>query len=77
MPVFGEAGDIIQSVPGEVVSIFNPRQQLWKEHFAWEDLRVMGLTATGRATSHALDLNRLTMLAIRLEEKILGRHPPP
>ena len=62
---------------GKVVSIFNPRQQAWKEHFAWNDVQVVGLTATGRATVQALDLNRATMLAIRAEEELLGRHPPP
>lgn len=61
---------------GEVVSIFNPRQQVWKEHFAWQGVQVIGLTATGRATLQALDLNRATMLAIRGEEEWLGRHPP-
>jgi hypothetical protein len=62
---------------GEIVSIFNPRQQVWKEHFAWSGVQVVGLTATGRATIQALDLNRSTMLAIRAEEELLGRHPPP
>ncbi|MDJ0705624.1 MAG: HNH endonuclease signature motif containing protein [Leptolyngbyaceae cyanobacterium MO_188.B28] len=62
---------------GEVVSIFNPRQQLWKEHFVWKGVEVAGLTPTGRATIQALDLNRPTMLAIRAEEELLGRHPPP
>jgi hypothetical protein len=62
---------------GEVVSVFNPRQLVWKEHFTWNDVQVVGLNATGRATIEALDLNRATMLAIREEEKLLGRHPPP
>lgn len=39
-------------------------------------MQVIGLTATGRVTVQALDLNRLTMLAIRAEEELLGRHPP-
>ena len=62
---------------GEVVLIFNPRQQRWMEHFIWDGVRVVGLTATGRTTLQALDLNRPTMLAIRTEEVLLGRHPPP
>ncbi|UBF29384.1 HNH endonuclease [Kovacikia minuta CCNUW1] len=62
---------------GEVVFIFNPRQQVWKEHFRWNDVHVVGLTATGRATVRALDLNRPMLLAIRAEEALLGRHPPP
>jgi HNH endonuclease len=41
---------------GEVVSVFNPRQQIWKEHFSWDGVQVFGLTATGRATIEALDL---------------------
>jgi hypothetical protein len=65
------------SETGEVVSIFNPRQQVWKEHFDWNGVQVVGLTATGRATVQALDLNRATMLAIRAQEELLGRHPPP
>ncbi len=57
------------------VPIFNPRQQNWSEHFQWNNVTVVGLTATGRATILALKINRPIMLAIREEEKILGRHP--
>jgi hypothetical protein len=64
-------------VTGEMVAVFNPRQQVWQDHFAWDGVQIVGLTATGRATIQALDLNRSTMLAIRLEEEVLGRHPPP
>lgn len=73
----GARQSLEDSETGEVVSIFNPRQQAWKEHFAWNGVQVVGLTATGRATLQALDLNRATMLAIRAEEELLGRHPPP
>ncbi|MDM3849860.1 MAG: HNH endonuclease signature motif containing protein [Aphanizomenon gracile PMC627.10] len=58
------------------VSIFNPRQQVWTENFRWDDVRVVGLTATGRGTVEALKMNRPMMLAIRGEEELLGRHPP-
>lgn len=61
---------------GEVVCVFNPRQQIWKEHFDWNGVQIVGLTATGRATVQALELNRPIMLAIRAEEELLGRHPP-
>ncbi|MEH2022652.1 HNH endonuclease [Nostoc sp.] len=62
---------------GEKVPIFHPRQQVWKEHFQWNGVEVVGLTATGRATINALNMNRAIMLAIRAEEEFLGRHPPP
>ncbi|MGG6268716.1 HNH endonuclease [Leptolyngbya sp. AN03gr2] len=62
---------------GEAVNIFNPRRQDWNEHFCWNDVRVIGLTAIGRATIKELRMNRPVILAIRAEEKFLGRHPPP
>ncbi len=57
------------------VSLFNPRRDLWSAHFFWEGVRLVGLTATGRATIEALDLNRPLILAIREEEIALGRRP--
>ena len=55
--------------------IFNPRQDDWSEHFDWEVVRLIGLTPIGRATIHALDLNRPLILSIRHEEAAVGRHP--
>lgn len=72
----GARQDLEDPETGAVVSIFNPRQQVWHEHFAWNGVQVVGLTAVGRATLQALDLNRVTMLAIRAEEELLDRHPP-
>lgn len=57
---------------GETVNIYNPRQQSWNEHFRWEDVRLIGITAVGRATVEALRVNRATILAIRAEEVLLG-----
>jgi len=61
---------------GEEVPFFNPRQDSWDEHFRWEDVLLVGVTAVGRATIGALQLNRPLILAIRSEEAALGRHPP-
>lgn len=57
------------------VPLFNPRRDVWSEHFQWDGVRVVGLTATGRATTEILALNRPLILAIRQEETTLGRHP--
>jgi hypothetical protein len=59
------------------VPLFNPRQQDWRDHFRWSGPRVSGLTPTGRATVEALALNRPLMVAIRIEEELRHRHPPP
>ena len=60
---------------GHQVPIYNPRRDVWSEHFNWDGIRLVGKTATGRATVSALDLNRPVILAIRALERTLGRHP--
>jgi hypothetical protein len=40
-----------------VVRLFNPRQERWEEHFAFEGPKVVGRTATGRATVWLLEVN--------------------
>lgn len=62
---------------GHKVTLFHPRRQRWARHFEWLGVRVVGRTPTGRATAAALEMNRALILAIRHEEAVLGRHPPP
>jgi HNH endonuclease len=72
----GARQEIEDAQTGIKVSFFNPRQQSWQENFRWDGVQIIGLTPTGRATIAALDLNREMMLSIRVEEELLGRHPP-
>jgi len=65
----------IDPISGNEASLFNPRLDVWAEHFRWEAVHLIGQTATGRATIDALDMNRALILAIRAEEASLGRHP--
>src|SRR5882724_10476877 len=37
-------------VSQRITSLFHPRQDAWREHFAWDGARLFGKTATGRAT---------------------------
>ncbi len=60
---------------GKTVLLYNPRSDDWHEHFRWDGEYIEGLTATGRATVAALNLNRVLVLAIRREEIALGRLP--
>jgi hypothetical protein len=41
------------------VALFNPRQQPWVDHFIWtgDGLKIIGKSATGRATCYRLDIN--------------------
>ena len=46
--------------------LFHPRHDLWEEHFVWNGLRIIGLTAVGRTTVRVLDLNTAVRLRVRL-----------
>lgn len=58
--------------------LFNPRQQVWREHFSWlRDGTVLeGLTACGRATKAALQINADVMQNVRYNWVKAGWHPP-
>jgi hypothetical protein len=62
----------------EDVSLFQPRQHLWREHFIWstDRLYLIGLTPIGRATVEALELNRERVIRVRAADVAVGRHPP-
>src|SRR5262245_46449157 len=63
---------------GEIVPLFNPRRQLWAEHFRWNDAgdQVVGQTKEGRATVLALSLNRPSLVFSRRIWVTVGWHPP-
>jgi hypothetical protein len=62
----------------EIVQLYNPRQDKWREHFAWSDdvLQVVGLTAVGRATIVTLHLNRPGLMNLRYALFAVSKHPP-
>jgi HNH endonuclease len=57
----------LDAITGEIVALFDPRQNDWKEHFRWEDnySTIIGQTETGRATVDLLQLNREGLINIR------------
>ncbi len=71
----GARRTVADAQTGVEVNLFHPRADVWEEHLVWEGVRLIGLTATGRATVDALEMNRPVILAIRAEEIWLGRHP--
>jgi hypothetical protein len=60
--------------------LFNPRTERWADHFRWsaDGVRVVGLTAVGRATVSALQLDS-DPLALKARQRwiAVGWHPPP
>lgn len=62
----------------KTVPLFNPRKDDWKKHFRWnaDFTQVIGLTATGRATTQTLKLNRRSLVNLRKLLHLFGEHPP-
>jgi hypothetical protein len=48
-----------------VVRLFDPRKQLWAEHFEWNGAVLMGKTNIGRATIRTLAINRPDAVLVR------------
>jgi hypothetical protein len=65
-------------VSEESVILFNPRRHRWADHFAWasDAIHILGLTAIGRATVEALQLNREALVNLRRVLLLAGEHPP-
>ena len=66
-------------VTGQLTPLFNPRVQIWAEHFEWLQApsgQILGKTPAGRATIVALKMNADDMLAVRALLAELGRFPP-
>lgn len=62
----------------QIVPLFNPRTQNWKDHFAWsgDGTLILGRTPIGRATIAALFLNSELRVRARAIWVEAGWHPP-
>jgi hypothetical protein len=73
-----KSSDIAANDPmtGALTRLFNPRIQVWSEHFQIEGAQIVGLTAEGRTTVEFLQLNAHERLLEREELINAGRLPP-
>lgn len=74
----GVKTDDIDPETNQLMPLFNPRLQMWGEHFAWANngSHIIGLTPTGRATVVALRLNNDYAVAARIMWISKDWHPP-
>src|SRR5258706_13023078 len=49
----------------EVTRLFDPRKDIWKQHFQWRSTHLEGLTSIGSTTIDVLKLNHPDMLIVR------------
>lgn len=66
------------AVTFERIKLFNPREQVWSEHFVWSEDKtlIIGKTLCGRATVSALQLNSDLQRTAREFWKLTGIFPP-
>ena len=68
----------LDPITDEFVRLFDPRRQVWSDHFGWnlEGDVIVGKTPTGRATIAAVRLNRIDLVEARRGWVGAGWHPP-
>ncbi len=58
-----------------LVRLFNPRIDIWSEHFRQElSGEIVGMSAIGRTTAYVLDMNEPRRVELRAEIIVLGEH---
>ena len=64
-----KAPDLTRVAPdtGEIVPLFNPRQDAWNDHFRFDGGQIVGLTLTGQATVRLLNMNAPRRVQLREE----------
>jgi HNH endonuclease len=62
----------------ENAPLFNPRTQVWSEHFSWniDGTEIIGITPIGRATVNTLNLNEEIIVVTRRLWVSVGWFPP-
>jgi 5-methylcytosine-specific restriction endonuclease McrA len=55
----------IDPLTRELTRLFDPRRDLWADHFRWERVNLVGTTAVGRTTVMVLAMNHPDQLAVR------------
>ena len=70
-----QATDPVTSIS---VQLFNPRFDIWDEHFEWVEAGtlIQGKTPEGRATVISLNMNHPDIVAARRMWVFAGWHPP-
>ncbi len=72
--------DAIQAIDkgtGQLVPLYNPRKDIWAEHFTWNEgfTLIVGISPIGRATVTKLKLNRQSIINLRTALFKVGEHP--
>jgi hypothetical protein len=61
---------------GEIVRLFHPRQDHWRDHFEWREAGLLGRTPIGRVTIDVLAINLPYRIQLRRTLILEGVFPP-
>jgi hypothetical protein len=65
----------VDPLTGQIVALFNPRTEVWRDHFTTEAGKITPLTPTGRATERLLRMNLAERVEVRRVLAENGRYP--
>jgi hypothetical protein len=70
--------EAVDPVENCISRLFNPRSDAWDDHFIWSPdfSEIIGISAVGRESIAALQLNRPGLVNIRRLLLEAGEHPP-
>jgi hypothetical protein len=73
-----EKTEVMDEETASLVPLFHPRLDRWDDHFAWNDdfTQIVGISAVGRATVTALQMNAVNLQNWRRVMRLAGLHPP-
>ncbi len=74
----GTLTEAFDNLTQKTYPLFNPRLQIWSEHFRWslDGTKIEYLTPIGRVTIATLKMNNPVIVAARLRWVIASWHPP-
>lgn len=65
----------LDEATGELVRFFNPRTDVWSEHFSWDAERIRPRSAIGEATIKILRVNSAERVLERAALRAVGKLP--
>ena len=60
---------------GELIRFFNPRIDVWSDHFSLDGVLIKPLTAIGQVTERILRFNAIERVMEREALRLIGRYP--
>lgn len=69
----GKSSNLAGRIRGEIVPLYNPREQVWNRHFRWVGAELVGKTSCGQATVHVLNINAEDRIEVRAILLAAGR----